>query len=303
MMIFCTGMARSGSVWSYNVCRLIISENRNGPAPLIVGAINGGRNADKFISEHPEALQRDCLLKFHDPKELALEMISSNSVKNIFTYRDPRDCLCSLMPFEGRSFDDAMYFVNSNLEVYDFCFEYSDTLFIQFEKMMSSPVSQIARIAQHLERPLLKPALERISKETSLENARKIIRGLVGKNTDQIMEFVGPTGVTRLVDRTTLLNTGHASSSSTGRWLKELSPEQQRKAICAFKPWLIKLGYETESTVDNLLSSLPQPKHLPQRLFSRVRSYAVNLLIRFSVSEIFMSQRIRKLRLISKRFK
>ncbi|NES18678.1 MAG: hypothetical protein F6K41_07040 [Symploca sp. SIO3E6] len=247
MIIFCSGMPRSASTWSFNVCRLILKATSKS---YISGYVGEGQAVDDYL-QTASSSNRYILLKTHVPGNLALQMIQSQTAKNIYTYRDPRDVLCSRLSFEQIIYDMALTGTMGNFKMLDWYQKNGDTLFVCFEQITSNPITEISRIADYLEIDLNKSTYENICQETSLENSRKISNAIKTLTSDQIFQIGSHT-----IERTTLLQTNHIYNAKIGRWHEELRPDQQLIANSMFKPWLLKLNYENESTFEQLLTTL-----------------------------------------------
>ena len=63
--IFCSGMPRSGSTWSYNVCRYLLKALRPEQS-LVAGFFGEGPAAEDYVDEH-QSLDDILLIKFHHP--------------------------------------------------------------------------------------------------------------------------------------------------------------------------------------------------------------------------------------------
>src|SRR5579871_5554944 len=90
MLVLCTGMNRSGSTWSYNVVRQLLT--RQG------GTVGGG-----YVNEVGEALLRGgqrfdhLVFKTHGPDDYGRVLIKQRLCRTIYTYREPLDAVLSAM--------------------------------------------------------------------------------------------------------------------------------------------------------------------------------------------------------------
>jgi predicted O-linked N-acetylglucosamine transferase (SPINDLY family) len=242
MLIFCSGMVRSGSTWSFNVCRTILqAANR----PYLSGYFGEGKDVDRVVQEFDSQDTKDLLIKAHVPGQSSLNLIQNGIAKNIFTYRDPRDIICSRIKFENSEFKSILETVNQNLTLYEWYRKSSDTCFVKFESMMLDTIEEIKKIANYLDVFLDAQSYQEIADKTSLETAQKIVGDL---------DFLLSTA-SRTIDRETLLQTGHLNGARMGRWRDELNVEQQLEINNLFRDWLIDLEYETEESWEQLILS------------------------------------------------
>src|SRR5438046_775033 len=98
-LVLCTGMLRSGSTWSYNVCRLMAKavaarERRPMSATYLLP-----QQLEQFLQQQPLPPPGPTVLKAHSIGPLALEALRAGRAKGICTFRDPRDCVASMITF------------------------------------------------------------------------------------------------------------------------------------------------------------------------------------------------------------
>ena len=248
MIIFCSGMPRSASTWSFNVCRLILQATSREYRADFVGE---NEKVDQYLREEDVLSQKiDFLLKTHIPGSLALELIESKQAKNICTYRDPRDSICSRLKFQSVPFDMACNNIHYCLFMYDFFKKNTDTLFISFDNVKKQPLEEITGLAQYLDCNLDENQYQKINQETSLENSLKIAENIKNQTSEKLFKSES------LIDKTTLLHSNHIFGAKTGRWHDELNLEQKLIVNSLFKPWLLKYNYETEDSFKQLYTSL-----------------------------------------------
>jgi hypothetical protein len=253
MLIFCSGMPRSASTWAYNVCRLLLSQNPS--RSLVAGFVGEWEDVDDYLKKEltVTSTTRNILLKTHVPGPLSVGLIQSQKAKHLYTYRDPRDSLCSYLAFEGGNFENVLEGNIRNLQRLNWYELNSQTLFIRYENMRCDTLQEIRRIANYLGLSLSEEVYQHIAEQTSLEASRKVMKDISKAETDQVFQEG-----THTIDRVTLLHDNHISKArgKTGRWQDEFSVDQKLKANVALEPWLIDLGYETKDSFHHLLTSI-----------------------------------------------
>lgn len=254
MFVCCTGMARSGSTWSFNVCRELLETTGE---PLIAGYYGEGEALDDFIeSRGLEAFPGHVLLKLHQPAERLLGMICEGRARNVFTLRDPRDCLRSRMAFEDKPFEDALMGVAGNLIMYNLFAGVTDTLFVRYEKMAVDPAAEIRRLAHYLDLAPDEGEVSRIVAATGLAAARQKVAGLDRRQDAGMMEIGG-----RRIDTETCLQTGHIRDGRAGAWRETLDRAERITASAVLREWLIGLGYaeaaELEAEAESHFGATP----------------------------------------------
>jgi hypothetical protein len=234
MLVCCSGMARSGSTWSYNVWRRIAETTG---LPTVAGFYGEGDALDTYIDDrHLTEFPGHVVLKLHQPGPVLLEHIFQGSARNVYTIRDPRDCLCSRMRFENRDFDGSILAVVGNLLMYN-CYEAAGgSLFVRYDSMMADPRGEIARIADHMGVSLDPGRIAEIDAATGVDSARDVMRGLEEGGITAAREVAG-----RMVDPRTCLQTGHIGHGGTGQWREALSEAEILTATAVLRDWLVRL--------------------------------------------------------------
>lgn len=241
MIIFCSGMPRSASTWSYNVCRLILDATTKNYNANFFGE---QEELDHCLQELLSIEQdtQDILVKAHFLGSVALDLVQSSQAKNIYTYRDPRDAISSSLQFIDKPFEKVLEQIAVSLNLYNRYEAFDNSLLIAYDDILQSPKSEINKIATYLNIQPTSELVNQIDQQTNLIASRKIIQSL-------------PEDKTR-TDSKTLLHSGHIQRASSGYWKDTLTPAQKLVANSLFESWLIKLGYETEVSLHNSLSEL-----------------------------------------------
>ncbi len=92
-IVICDGMIRSGSTWSFNVCRLMgdLLAKRRGQAH---GSAYLDRNTlDQFLVTQAYVREGPAIVKGHELGPVALDWIHTGRAKAVCTIRDPRIAL------------------------------------------------------------------------------------------------------------------------------------------------------------------------------------------------------------------
>jgi hypothetical protein len=242
---------------------------------LISGYKGEQKDLDQYIQQKIADLgyaasNADILLKAHAPGEQSLALLRAGIAKNIFTYRDPRDSLCSFLNFEkNKDFDYVLNTIGGNWEQGDWYQKNTDTLFICYEDMMVDAQKEIRRIAAYLDLVFPDEVYQSITEQTSLQASKKIIAEIANESESEILH-----GSNSTIDKTTLLHDNHISTAQgkTGRWQEEFSTSQQLQANLVLSPLLVDWGYETEDSLEILLRTLMVPadwQNLGQQMIHR----------------------------------
>lgn len=251
-IIFCTGLIRSGSTWSYNVCRLIGSAVAEHLRIPFWSGYRDAENLDNLLDEVKNKNKAIVVIKTHWPTIRAIELMKHESVKNVYTIRDPRDCVASRQLKTKDTLENSLNITVKNLSsFYPHYLQCKNTLFIRYEEMMKNKQQYIHTISKHLGVTLPDIVASRINEQTSIENAKRIAESLHERPPDTLIH-----DRKNLVDPLTMLHDNHIQGGTCGRWKQEFTKEHKRVLISVLRPWLVILGYETDLSIENQLSAL-----------------------------------------------
>jgi hypothetical protein len=201
----------------------------------------GDKTLDRFLQTEVFLRDGPAVIKVHEIGPVALDWIRDGRAKAVCTFRDPRDCVASDIIFWGGGFDASVQRVTASLRALHASYQNSGhTLFVRYEEMMSDRISQIRRIANHLDLPLGQNELEWVDAQTNIEMTKKVCQTIT-KRPESETDFV--LGNHRR-DRVTLLHDNHIGSAKAGRWKDDLTAEQAQFLTQLFQPSLQAMGYE-----------------------------------------------------------
>ncbi len=241
--IVCSGLKRSASTWSYNVCRELFQRTLD-PAKVTFVATYAG-DTDKMLEELARETHggkpRVALIKAHDLGPATLTGIRAGRIRNVYTVRDPRDALASMIRFWPPTPDNPFETYLGNFQRWlmqgETLMRSGTSLVIRYEDMMDDSAACIEAVARYLKLPERKQLIARVDAATSVESHRKIIDRIEEQAEDPDAAF----------DPTRQLHRRHIDSGEVGRWRRDLSQEQRRRAVVAFLPWLVSMGYAEEA--------------------------------------------------------
>ena len=243
-IVLCTGILRSGSTWSFNVARLmakVIAGRQR--TPMWSGYMMSAQTEQFFqATGHPPG---PTIIKTHGLGPEAIERVRTEGAKAICTYRDPRDCVASLMTFTGQNFQEAIESIRGNLLVLDEYFKGGKTHFIRYERMLEERMREIRGIADYLGVSIDEPMLARIDEMSNLQSSKKVCEDLRHRPEGQYLR----SAEDHRVDPQTWLHHNHIHSGEVGRWRNELTRAQIEVANETFAPWLERLGYGESNAI------------------------------------------------------
>jgi hypothetical protein len=262
-LVICNGIIRSGSTWSYNVCRLLTHLHASRRSDEFYGGFVDGPAFEDFLKNNVYILRGAGVFKTHATGPLAAEWVRTGRAKAVCTCRDPRDCVASDVVFMNQGFDRSVQRVVASLQSLDVRSDFGRTLFVRYEEMMNSRADHIRLIAAYLNIPIDSATIDAIDRQTNLESTRKLVAQIPTLGPD-----VAPTlaNVDHRRHIETLLHENHIGSAKPGRWKTDLTESQSRYLTHIFSNFLIAFGYETpESIQANLPRGEKSPNfHMPQ---------------------------------------
>jgi len=242
-LVLCTGMLRSGSTWSFNVCRLMAKVIAGREGRPMAATYLTREPCEKFLATQLGRCPGPTVLKVHEPGPLALNALRTGAARGVSTYRDPRDCVASMMTFTGRSFDQAARSISAALDLLEASAAAGNTLFIRYEDMLRDRAAHVAQIAAFLGLSLDAKILSRIDQLTSLPATQRICEDLKQRPADKLLRSTDD----HRVDPETWLHDNHIQSGRPGRWRDELTPAQASALQQEFGTRLSRMGYDANS--------------------------------------------------------
>jgi len=102
MLVFCNGMPRSASTWSYNVALGLLRRSAS-------GEVHGGYddNLPRFLGSLP-ASAAHAVVKSHSLDSAGRSLVQLGVAKVIYTWRNLADAVASFMTMFGADFDHAI---------------------------------------------------------------------------------------------------------------------------------------------------------------------------------------------------
>lgn len=221
MLYLIGGMPRAATTWVFNVADLILKNreiycrkvNANSPDEL-----------DTAIAGYDS--QESLLVHFHDISDSVRRVAGQRHVRVAYSYRDPRDIVCSQMKLHDVSFEQAVGMTSLACNYLLEALKLPGKMLIPYYSATRHQEAVVYALAFHLGHMIGQSEVETICRETSVEKFKGIMEQLDkgGEDTKSVL-----AGQRRFrYDPETLINDRHIQSGKTGRWKEELTEEQQR---------------------------------------------------------------------------
>ena len=163
MIIFISGMQRSGSTFTFNVARELL--NRRGkvyqePIPSILSVIERAGNADHI------------LLKAHSVDDVTVRLVQFGAISTICTIRKPEDAIASLIEAFGLNLEEAI----EHLRAWFIMFQQirKHALIVPYDLIDRRPRSAALLVARHICSNASRTEAARIAVRYSKSNVLKM---------------------------------------------------------------------------------------------------------------------------------
>ncbi len=233
MWIFCCGMRRSGSTLQYQIATDLVTRRGIGEG---LGYVLP-EDFEKLAQEHGGD-GRFKIVKTHAFLPAAGPLLRRGQAKGLYSYRDIRDVIVSLMTMQNVPFahlrDQGMIY--ALLKEYDDWLQAGNILVSRYESMVEDLAGEISRMASFIGVRLEEGEAETMATEYSLERQKERINQF---SSEQLVE----TSVGTKVHPTMLLHHNHISSGRQGRWQQVLSRSEVALVEHIARDWMRDRGY------------------------------------------------------------
>jgi hypothetical protein len=251
-LCICSGVMRSGSTWSYNVCREMFQQLAARTHRSLKYGFMDSASMDNFVINEWPLTPELVVFKSHEIGLAALGAVQGGNAKAVVTFRDPRDCVASYMIFKRWSFENTMHQISGTVKLLEQHANCPHSLFLRYEDMMTDRRQELWKIASHLRLHVDEGFITGVDGATNMDASRKICESMKDRPADNFV-----ISDDHKVDPKTHLHENHFNGGTIGRWKNELSPEQTRISTEFFASWLLRLNYETPESLEAVLKGVP----------------------------------------------
>jgi Sulfotransferase domain len=250
-IIFIAGMPRSGSMWTYNVCRRLIQAAGMTPWPDSV-PLDEAPVIQEALSRPPAPNQFYCI-KTHFEVPLG-----KPQMRIICNYRDIRDAMLSYMRFMKCPFDKGLAVAKGSMQLTDHYLQKKDphVLPVSYDELTSHPLDTIRNLADFLSLQVKQSDIEAIAQALSREEVARQLKKLESVELDNSGsvqnkrapgEYSGAQnfdGSFRVYDHGTGFQTNHISSHEDGEWRDVLTDSEKSALMEVASEWLARYGFK-----------------------------------------------------------
>jgi hypothetical protein len=224
MVLWCSGIIRSGSTLQYNLAKDIVTETESG------GYIHANMDIEGAIwrtAPLDEWWVNKCHL--YQPRFMG-PLVAKGQAKFVLIYRDLRDVIVSKMNFRKKTFGQIIgNFRKETVEREKRFLEEipADMIYrSRYEDVIGDLETETRNIADHMGIVLKDKLVGKIARNNSLESVKKFTNKLNN------------------MDARTRLGPGHIYTGTYGRWRELLSDKQVSIVEAVVGDWLVENGYE-----------------------------------------------------------
>ncbi len=240
-------MSRSGSMWTYNVLRALLTCAKKMVLPRDIPPDESPLIEEAFLSPQQENVFY--CIKTHKPMNPNLP-----NAKIICNYRDVRESMLSYMQFMHCDFERGLEIAEGMMLLTDFYFEQhtNNIIRIRYDRIISDPERVIGEVAQFLDLYLPIEDVSKIAQQFSKTNIKKFIGLLNSIKPDtytlhpelqEDFELVpNLDGSFRIYHKKTAYQSNHITGKGDN-WRKELTAEQKERLMELTSNWLTKYHF------------------------------------------------------------
>jgi hypothetical protein len=274
MVVLCAGMFRSGSTWQYQVT--VELAQRSGrpfrahgmPHQKLVPGLVGDHAGDGVLH----------IIKTHTPDVIIREYLDHDGVRVLFSERDFRDVVYSMMHKLNASFEVAVrqWRVVENARINEVFWTMARNKVVQSYADWMADARPFARaIAALMDIAVDDAAVEAIVKKFCLESQKR--------ETARVADRLRRDGV-NLEDRKntfqsdphSLLHWNHIRQGRQGHWRDLATAEEKQVLLKLCGDWLIKRGYEKDNSWAHAGALLATGSGIHSALAASAFTYSLN---------------------------
>ena len=238
--VVCCGMYRACSTWQYEVAAHLVEHKTAGER---VG-YQSGADYQTLTDGRQGRPMRSRVLKSHDAAPSLGRALTHGHAVGLYSYRDLRDVVFSLMHKRGLSFRGLVRqgMIPRILANDRFWTRRPGVLVQRYEDLLAEPGAGVAAIAAHLGIELDPGEADRIAAEYSREANRSRARALAHRLHEAGVDLRNAASI-QICDPGTLLHWNHLRESGDGSWRALATPRQLAILDRLCGRWLETHGY------------------------------------------------------------
>ncbi len=216
MLVFCNGMPRSASTWSFNVTKAVLRNCFPGQP------IHAGRSeAPVQFIRAAGSQARHIVMKCHSLTPAGRTLARSGAAKVVMTERDLPDAVVSAMTKFAPDFEEAVRIIAPSLELRLFHRSTGNAVIVHYADVIAKPEECVRRIAEYLVGgPVVRDVIESIAAQTSFERMRQKVEEI---------DLMPDSALEQSFEPETLLHRNHLGDGCSGKGRSRLSASQLKR--------------------------------------------------------------------------
>lgn len=240
MDILCVGMHRSCSTWQYNICAEMVERKVGGQR---LGFVHGwayepDRGADRAAWR---------VLKTHDGHDSFAAALREGRALAVYSRRDLRDVVFSLMHKHSRDFDDIVApggLLGDCIVADKFWPSLPNVLCQSYGDIVANPSAAVRAIAQHIGWNVTDAEVVGLSSAFSAEKNKERTEAFAAELRAGGVDLANPDN-SLIFDAKSLFHWNHLRDGVIGGWRQLASPYQREVLAELCGAWLVEHGYES----------------------------------------------------------
>lgn len=232
-LVVCLGLPRSGSTWTYNVCRRFLALSHS-PDELLC------QFSDDFVSPFIDLHDnvRACVVKTHNPQLNLRPLLAFTGAPLLISVRDPRDAVVSLMQCFKLPFHEAAGVIALSAQnIIEISARYPHIL-LKYESGFTENLSDVRRIRTAIGCPANAAQTQTIHRKLCAASVRSHIAAL---EQDGVFAAGPAMSVWRPDSH---WHPGHIVDGRIGKFRELLSQAQIRRLEQHFATYMGRFGYD-----------------------------------------------------------
>jgi hypothetical protein len=243
MYVICAGMYRACSTWQYEVIAQLIEKHRGG---IRLGYLTG----EKFAAFDEVWADKSgwSVLKSHEGAPRFVSAIAEGRAVAVYTHRDIRDVVFSLMHKRRVAFDTLLRqgMIHQIVANDRFWSTQPGVLSQRYDALIANPELGVEQIATHLGLELAPGEAAAVAKEYSFQANRQRMLSMGHHLRAEGVDLDDPRNV-QYYDTRTLLHWNHMRDGRSGNWRELATPRERAILARLCDPWLAAHGYPTDT--------------------------------------------------------
>ena len=248
--VICGGMYRACSTWQYEVVGHLVESHLQGER---LGYLTGESYATGFSLFSRSDIHVDIggrswrVLKSHEGHRCFARALCSGRALAVYTYRDIRDVVFSLMHKRGLTFEELLrQGIIHQILINDRFWRAQPRVLIQrYEEIVADPVTAVVQLARHLGLGVTRREAAQIADDYSLQSNQMRIEALRRRLENAGIDLSSP-GNLQICDPVTLLHWNHLRPGGCGSWQADFRLSQRVLLDRLCGAWLRTNGYGSE---------------------------------------------------------